>query len=103
MGFVEVHDYEGGKRDWGSSGLPREGRIADEPSAGELARHDVPTCALDDDLAAVRARVRESGGDTCIVVNESGVVLGRLGRRQFRGDGDVTVEEGVTEGPSTIR
>jgi CBS domain-containing protein len=103
MGFVEVYDYEAGKGDWGSSGLPREGRIADEPSAGELARHDVPTCALDDDLAAVRARVRESGWDTCIVVNESGVVLGRLGRRALRSDDDVTVEEAMMEGPSTIR
>jgi Mg/Co/Ni transporter MgtE len=103
MGFEQVYDYEHGKRDWGSFGLPREGSIAEEPSAGELARHDVPTCRLDDDLAQVRARIRASEWNTCIVVNDTGVVLGRLGRRALASDDEATVEEAMTEGPSTVR
>jgi CBS domain-containing protein len=103
MGFEQVYEYEDGKRDWGSFGLPREGRIAEQPSAGDAARADVPTCLLTDSLSEVRRRVRESGWDTCIVVNEHRVVLGRLGHKAIGSDDDESVEGGMTEGPSTVR
>ena len=102
MGF-EAYDYEDGKRDWGSFGLPREGKLAEIPSAGEVARRDVPTCTLDDDLRAVRQRVRDEGWDTCFVVADDRVVLGRLGRRALASDDDSTVENAMSEGPSTAR
>lgn len=102
MGFSQVYDYEHGKRDWGSSGLPREGQAAQMPSAGDVARRDVPTCLLTDDLAEVRSRLRRTGWDTCFVVTEERVVLGRLGRRALEDEGG-TVEERMTEGPSTVR
>jgi predicted transcriptional regulator len=38
-----------------------------------------------------------------MVVNEHGVVLGRLGRHAIAADDDATVEEAMTEGPSTTR
>ncbi len=104
MGFEHVYGYEHGKRDWGSFGLPREGRLAEQPSGCDLARSDVPTCRLTDDLQEVRARVRETEWDTCIVVTEAGIVLGRLGRKAIRSDDDQTVvEKAMTEGPSTVR
>jgi len=103
MGFEQVYEYEDGKRDWGSFGLPREGRVAEQPSAGDVASADVPTCLLTDSLSEVRRRVRESGWETCIVVNDHRVVLGRLGRRAIGSDDDESVEEAMTEGPSTVR
>jgi Mg/Co/Ni transporter MgtE len=103
MGFEQVYDYEAGKSDWGSFGLPREGTATDELSAGEIARRDVPTCSLDDDLSEVCERVRAAGWDTCMVVNEENVLLGRLGRRAMKSDGDSSVEEAMTDGPSTVR
>jgi CBS domain-containing protein len=103
MGFERVYDYEDGKRDWGSFDLPREGKQAKEPSGGDLARRDVPSCRLEDDLQEVRHRVRGSGWETCMVVNERGIVLGRIGRKALRTDSDQTVEEAMTEGPSTVR
>ena len=45
----------------------------------------------------------ESGWDTCFVVDERRVVLGRLGRRAIRGREDVPAEQAMTLGPSTIR
>jgi CBS domain-containing protein len=51
----------------------------------------------------VCARLEESGWDTCFVLKDEGVVLGRIGRRAIRGRVDVTAEEAVTPGPSTIR
>jgi Mg/Co/Ni transporter MgtE len=103
MGFEHVYDYEHGKRDWGSFGLPREGTVVDEPSAAELARRDVPTCSLEDDLHEVCERVRAAAWDTCMVVNAQKVLLGRLGRRALRRGGDASVEQAMTEGPSTVR
>ena len=102
MGF-EAYEYADGKRDWGSFGLPREGKLAEIPSAGDVARRDVPTCTLDEDLRAVRQRVRDEGWDTCFVVADDGVVLGRLGRRALILDDDSTVEDAMSEGPSTVR
>jgi Mg/Co/Ni transporter MgtE len=68
-----------------------------------VARNDVPTCMLGDSLAAVRARVRAIGWNTCIVVNARGVVLGRLGRKALAADSDESVEVAMTPGPSTVR
>jgi len=90
-----------GKKDWGSFGLPREGKKAEEPSAGELARCDVPTARLDERLQDVGKRVAEAGWDTCIVVTDDRVVLGRLGRRALRSRDDVSAEQAMTPGPST--
>jgi len=66
-------------------------------------RTDVPTCSLGDLLSEVCERVREAGWDTCFVVDERGVVLGRLGRSALARDRDASVEEAMTPGPSTVR
>jgi len=71
----------------------REGADASEPSAGDAVQPDVPTCSLQDDLPSVRARVRASGWDPCIVVNEQRIVLGRLGRKAPAADDLRSVEE----------
>ena len=101
LGFTDVYDYSGGKANWGAFGLPLEGTIG--PRAGEHARTDVPTCSLEERLQEVRARLRASEWDTCLVVNQNRVVLGRLGRRALAREEDVTVEEAMSSGPSTVR
>jgi CBS-domain-containing membrane protein len=103
IGFTQVYDYEHGKRDWGSFGLPREGTMVERPSSADAARRDVPTCRLADDLNVVREHVRAAGWDTCIVVTEGNVVLGRLGRRALSADDSRSIEEAMSEGPSTVR
>lgn len=103
MGFPRVYDYVAGKKSWGSYGLPREGTDVPARAAGDVAHRDVPTCTLVDSLLEVRARVRAAGWDTCIVVNEQRVVLGRLGRKAIAADTDQSVEQAMTAGPSTVR
>jgi CBS domain-containing protein len=66
-------------------------------------RTDVPTCRPGDRLRDVCARLDEGGWDTCFVVDERGVVLGRIGRHAIRGRDDVSAEEAMTLGPSTVR
>jgi CBS domain-containing protein len=101
LGFEQVYDYVAGKADWGAAGLPLEGTGG--PHAGDVARTDVPTCRLDERLQPVRERVASTGWDTCIVTNDDGVVLGRLGRRALAREDDVSVEEAMSPGPSTVR
>lgn len=103
IGFEQVYDYVAGKADWGSAGLPLEGATGSGTRARAHLRTDVPTCRLDDRIQAVCEQLDETGWDTCFVVDERHVVLGRLGRRAVRGRGDVSAEEAMTAGPSTIR
>jgi CBS domain-containing protein len=103
MGFANVFDYAAGKKDWGAYGLPHEGTAVPVRQAGGVARRDVPTCTLHDSLAAVRERARAAGWNTCIVVNEHRIVLGRLGRKAIAADTDESVEAAMTPGPRTVR
>ena len=103
IGFTQVHDYVAGKADWGSAGLPLEGTRGSETRVDAHLRRDVPTCHLDERLSDVHAGARAAGWDTCFVVNEEQVVLGRLGRAALARDDDLSVEEAMSAGPSTVR
>jgi CBS domain-containing protein len=103
LGVTKVYDYAAGKADWGSAGLPLEGDDPSEARAGAHARTDVPTCRLGERLAEVRARVEQAGWDLCLVVDDRGVVLGRIGRAPLSSEEDVSAEEAMTPGPGTIR
>jgi len=83
--------------------LPLEGRRDSATRVGAHARTDVPTCGLGEPLREVCKRVRASGWDTCFVVDERHVVLGRLGRSALARVGDVSVEDAMRLGPSTVR
>lgn len=98
LGFEQAYDYVAGKADWGSAGLPLEGAQGSETRAGAHARTDAPTCSLNDRLRQVCESLDASGWDTCFVVDERRVVLGRLGRRAIRGREDVTAEQAMTPG-----
>ena len=103
LGFEEVYDYTVGKLDWLAAGLPTEGTNANRPRAGTLARKDVPTCALDERLGAVRDRAHAQGWDAAVVVNAERVVFGLLRAKELAGDGDRLISEAMRPGPSTFR
>jgi Mg/Co/Ni transporter MgtE len=89
-----------GKADWGSFGLPLEGEHPSSRRAAAFMRTDAPTCSPDQRLHDVRARLGD--WDTCFVLDADGVLLGRLVSSALSGD-DVSAEEAMAEGPSTIR
>jgi CBS domain-containing protein len=103
IGFTRVYDYVAGKADWGSFGLPLEGQRPSSTRVGAHARTDVPTCRPDDRMTDVRKRAHAAGWDACFVSNAEGVVLGRLDRATLSGGDDLSVEEVMTLGPSTVR
>src|SRR5919201_1968271 len=103
LGFAQVYDYVAGIADWASFGFPIEGEHHSGTRVGAHARTDVPACSLHNRMNEVRERVRAVGWDTCFVTDERGVVLGRLGRAALAAAADVSVEEAMTIGPSTVR
>jgi rhodanese-related sulfurtransferase/CBS domain-containing protein len=103
IGFEQVYDYTAGKADWGSFGLPLEGDADSSTRVGSHLRAEVPTCRLEDRLPDLFQRLDENGWDTCFVVNNEGVLLGRIGRDAIRARQDVSAAEAMTAGPSTIR
>ncbi len=103
LGFTKVYDYVAAKVDWLAAGLPIEGRLADLPRAGDVARSDVPTCRITDRTADVRDQVRASDHSSCVVTNDEGVVLGRLRARTLGADPQALVEAVMESGPTTIR
>lgn len=103
MGFEQVYHYTAGKVDWGSFGLPLEGEQATESRVASRMRTDVPTCRLDDPIQDVRHRLDAAGWDTCVVVNDEGVVLGRIDRPDLQTGEPATAEDAMAAGPSTIR
>src|SRR5215475_15364883 len=103
LGFTQVFRYTAGKADWFANGLPREGKQADIPNAGELARTDAPICHLNDRAGDVYDRIRASGWDMCVVVNGQHVPLGTLNLEAMVSDPKAAAEQLMEPGPDTIR
>jgi CBS domain-containing protein len=103
LGFDPVYDYVAGKLDWLSAGMPVEGSSVRLARAGDVSRQDVPTCRLDERIGDVRGRVEAAGLDVCPVVNERGVLLGLLRRKELQAEEDRRVDSVMRPGPSTFR
>ena len=102
IGFSRVYLYAAGKADWGSFGLPLEGKAGSRTRVGGIVRADVPTCRPDELVSDVAERVTDDW-HICVVTNEGSVVMGLLGRHALGSAETVPAEEAMTLGPSTIR
>jgi CBS-domain-containing membrane protein len=69
---------------------------------GDLVHREVPRCSPAEKLAEVAARMA-GGWSWCAVVDASGVLHGRLSRRQVDQHPQSTAEEAMENGPSTYR
>ncbi len=103
LGFTEAYDYAPSKVDWFAAGLPMEGEMAGVPTVGDAARGDVPTCAPGEKVGEVHGRIRGTGWDRCVVVNDGRIVLGLLREKELTADPAATAEEAMRPGPTTIR
>jgi Mg/Co/Ni transporter MgtE len=87
-----------------ASGLPIEGAMADDLQVAALARADVPTCGPGETVGTVRERARAAGWDTCFVVNQRRILLGRLDPSDLeKADPSVPAEDAMEPGPVTYR
>ncbi len=86
------------KADWLAAGLPTERAAPVSLRAADVVDGAVPVCAPDDLVRTAAAQARDVGWDTGIVVNDGGVVLGRLHLDRVDPSLDVPVEEVLEPG-----
>jgi Mg/Co/Ni transporter MgtE len=101
LGFSNVHEYAAGKMDWLAAGLPSEGEYADELTAKDAMRMETAACRLDDQAGAAGHEIDKD--TVCVVLDERGVVLGRVARSALRERPDARVEDVMSPGPVTFR
>ncbi len=84
--------------------LPVEGHQASVLKIATAMRRDAPTCALDDPASTALARMTAGGWTWCGVLNDQGIVLGRVRRETaYAASEGSTVASLMEEGPSTYR
>ena len=103
LGFERVYDFAGGKVEWILSGLPLEGRGPHFPLAGEAVRLDLTVCKRGERAGDIADRMEGEDRDFCVVVNDEGILLGRLWPKSVRENPDKSVEQVMEPGPTTVR
>jgi rhodanese-related sulfurtransferase/CBS domain-containing protein len=103
FGFERVFDYAASKVDYLARGLPREGEKAGERRAVDAIRDEVVSCSPGESIEEARTRIDSSAFGFGLVVNEGGIVLGRLRRSLLQQSEGGVVEEVMEVGPSTVR
>ena len=103
LGFTDVYRYQAGKADWFAAGLPREGAEAHIPRVADIAKRDVPTCALHERVRDLQERVRAARQDVCVVVDSEHIVLGIVDGDALSGDPATVVENIMKPDQVTFR
>ncbi len=104
MRFSDVYDFVDGKIEWLGRGLPTEGKGPHYAVVGEVADRDaVLTCRLGDQVGDVAHQLDTVPHDYCVVLNDHGIVLGRMRRKDVQGPADTRVERVMESGPTTVR
>jgi predicted transcriptional regulator len=96
-----VFDLAGGKSGWRERGLPMQGTGPFRYVAGQVLTPATATClpdALSDDI---RAMLRSN--PVCVVVNEQGIVLGRVRRKDLPEEDHARAADFMQLGPATVQ
>jgi len=103
LGFTAVYHYVPGVADWAAAGLPVEGKASAKTTAGAAAEKQTALCHPGDPIGEASSRAAGAGEDSCLVVNEQDIVLGRLYYKDLNQSADMKVEDVMDPGPSTFR
>src|SRR2546428_12675036 len=105
LGFAKVYRYQGGRDDWLVNGLPVGGLRTKVVRVADVARRDVPTCALGTRVAVAGHDAEAAGWKEGGVGNEAGIVLGIVrGRAPARGPAPPVGDgKGPRPGPQALR
>ena len=66
-------------------------------------QRDAPTCRLDEPVGQVGTRAEQGGFSVCPVVNEEGIVLGLISKRDWETDPTASAEQLMDAAPTTLR
>ncbi len=100
LGYSPVYDYAAGKMDWLSFALPHDGEAT---LAAAVADRDLPTCGIDTRVGEARARAERADANFCVVLHDSGVVMGLAQGEALQADPATPVEEVMDFGITTVR
>jgi CBS domain-containing protein len=64
---------------------------------------EVPTCRLDEPVGQVGTRAEQRGFTVCPVINENGIVLGVISKRDWDHDPTASAEQLMDGAPTTLR
>ncbi len=64
---------------------------------------ELPTCGVAEPVGQAGARAEERGYSVCPVVNEKGIVLGVIGKRDWEADPTASAEQLMDCAPTTLR
>lgn len=104
MDFTDVYDYVNGKVEWMVKGHPVEGTGPHHAMAGEVATKDgLHTCVLGSSVGDSARAMAQSGDSFCLVLNDEGVVLGRLRKKHLDAKSEEIVDDVMETGPTTVR
>jgi CBS domain-containing protein len=103
LGFTGVHDYAAGKVDWMAAGLMTVRADTTQRRALDIADRDPLTCAPDTSLGVAAQHAAEARQPSVVVLNDVGIVLGRVGPHELDGPAHVSVEDVMQPGPTTVR
>lgn len=103
LGFAQVFHYVAGVADWTAAGLPVEGSISAVPTAGAAAQKETALCSPDDPVGEAASRAKAAGEDSCLVINDQQIVMGRLYYKDLEANAGVRVQDVMDPGPSTFR
>lgn len=101
MGFREIYDFVGGKLEWLAHALPVEGGGPHHAVVGDVVDQHVTTCTAHATLEEIRAILGAGDASSCVIVNDAGVVLGRVGLKNLTGTSRLA--EVVEPGPATVQ
>ena len=96
-----MFDLVGGKSEWREQGLPMEGTGPFRYVAGQVLRPVAVTCVPQASAGDIRASLVSN--TFCIVVNEHGIVLGRVRQKDLPAEDDARVADFMQLGPSTVQ
>ncbi len=102
LGFTHVYDYVAGKADWLAAGRPTEHAPGGETRVGEVLTA-VTTCHLTDPISDLATTHADAVPGVWAVVDDAGVVQGRLREADLAQHGDSIAETAMEIGPTTVR
>lgn len=99
LGYGPRYDYVAGKMDWLSFNLAHEGTAH---LVGDDLITEIAACRLDERLADVQSRYGEAPA-SCVVLHDSGVVMGVIDQAKFSTHPGTRAEEAMAFGITTVR
>jgi Mg/Co/Ni transporter MgtE len=91
----------GGKSEWRELGLPMEGAGPFRYVAGQVLKPVTATCGPEATAGDIRDLLRSS--PVCVVVNEQGVVQGRVRLKDLPAEDDARAADFMQLGPATVQ